>query len=1473
MRVEEENLPQVEIVQPERESILLSDAVAEIEQEVDADEVALQDGGDARDDVTIATRDALVRIPLDGGEVRLTRVAAPGTPAVPVVVNGCAFGAWSAETSSAVRYCNDEGVLQEVPGPGADARLTYRVNHGYVVLNDLGTGAVWMIENQLVPVQDWLDTSPPPNSQQEEEDSHETVEEDVPLDRDQENRPPTANDDDLGLRPGTTRILPLLDNDADPDGDLLTILPPADFSEGFGTPELVMGGRALQVVVPPDASGTGSFTYTADDGRGGTDDALVTLRVVPDGENSPPQALRDITIRVASGASVTQNVLADIRDPDGDELTLSSASVDSEGDAVRTTPDGNVTFSDAGVSNALKTVTLEVFDGYEVTPIPIQVEVVPGNQPPRAEFDFATAFVGETIVLNPLDNDSDTSGQRPRLAQAAPFGSGQTSPNYGDGTIEFTPDQPGTVYATYLIADDEGATGEGLIRVDVKSPADGAPIAMRDTAMLPPGGEVLVDVLQNDTDPRGGVLAVQQVDVPTGYGLNVAVIEHRLLRITSDRVLGEPVRVGYTVANETGSAVGEVQVIPLRADAQPQPPVAVRDTVSVRAGDYVTIPVLSNDHHPNALEFHLDETLVEGPEAGLMFATQDVLRYQAPTDPGQQLATYSVTDVNGQSGSAQVVINVTAAEGNAAPVPVDVDTRAFQRERIRIPITLIGIDPDGDSVQLLGLGSAPELGQVVEIGTDYIDYVPFGNAVGTDTFTFLVRDRPGQTATGTISVGIVPPPAINSAPVVPPVQAHHRPERTVTIDVLEYATDPDGDQLQVGGVLDGAGLPVDVAEDGQLVVQTPAESGTYGITFEVFDGNGGRAVATLALEVSPDAPLHTPVAVDDLVPVPEIIGKDRVDVDVLANDYDPDGDVGDLVLAVPEDQPNAGLTTVDGGQQLTVALTPTRQVVTYQITDGDGLTTWAFVDVPGTEDSGPALRTDLEPLKVLTNERLEIELNDLVVTVSGDPVQVTDPSKALATNSDGTPPVTGPSTLTFTSTADYVGPAGITLEVTDAADLNDPERKVSVLTIPIEVEPNGNTPPTISSTEIDVEAGVDEPQVIQLQNLADDRDPTDRTRLVFELLGQPEGFTAELVGGTELHVTAALDTQKGTQGEFQISVSDRVNEPVVGTMVANAVASSAPLPVAVDDDLGEVQQGQTASIDVLANDTNPFPGQSFEIVSAEPETGAAQVAVSGGTISVTPAGDFVGRLSILYTVQDATQDPDRQRQARVRANVIGVPAAPSAPRVEAVGNREVTLSWAAPIDNGAPLTGYTVTWAGGAQECGGTTCVIGGLTNNVEYTFTVTAANKVGPGPASAASAVARPDVKPDAPGPPTLKFGDRAIDVAWATPGNEGSPIIDYDVQISPATGGGQRSVGVVNATTWGELQNGTAYTFRVRARNSAPDPGSGPAGPPPRSLRRRRTRRRHPGRPAWTRRSAGRFRCPGRRPRTTAMPCATTC
>jgi hypothetical protein len=84
-----------------------------------------------------------------------------------------------------------------------------------------------------------------------------------------------------------------------------------------------------------------------------------------------------------------------------------------------------------------------------------------------------------------------------------------------------------------------------------------------------------------------------------------------------------------------------------------------------------------------------------------------------------------------------------------------------------------------------------------------------------------------------------------------------------------------------------------------------------------------------------------------------------------------------------------------------------------------------------------------------------------------------------------------------------------------------------------------------------------------------------------------------------------------------------------------------------------------------------------------------------------------------------------------------------------------TVNWTAPSANGSPITQYMVTWSGGSQSCSQSPCVVSGLTIGTAYTFTVTATNSVGTGPASAPSnSVIPPSPPPGGPVPAQL-LGD----------------------------------------------------------------------------------------------------------------------
>src|SRR5699024_10359720 len=140
------------------------------------------------------------------------------------------------------------------------------------------------------------------------------------------------------------------------------------------------------------------------------------------------------------------------------------------------------------------------------------------------------------------------------------------------------------------------------------------------------------------------------------------------------------------------------------------------------------------------------------------------------------------------------------------------------------------------------------------------------------------------------------------------------------------------------------------------------------------------------------------------------------------------------------------------GGQLVAPVADERQVLMYTATDTDGLTGNAFVEIPGRLDTGPVLRPDLE-LSVNSGEELVLDLADIAVAPSGEPIQLADAAATVATNSDGSSPVVDETTLRFVSAEDYVGPATLTFRATDAEDPNATGILVSTITAEIQVLP------------------------------------------------------------------------------------------------------------------------------------------------------------------------------------------------------------------------------------------------------------------------------------------------------------------------------------------------------------------------------------------------------------------------------------
>ncbi|WP_062385147.1 Ig-like domain-containing protein [Demequina iriomotensis] len=1415
------------ILDVEAGTLTLPEGAVEVD---DPETTVLQQPGPDADAVVYADSSGLVSQPLDGSPA--TRVSlgdASGVAAAPAVLGDCAYGAWGA-ANLFVRDCGDDAAdtgAVEIPGAPADSAYAFRVNRDLIRLNDLPSGTTWTAASDLEIVDNWDDFAGTEDQKEKDPDTEEIT----PLieDRDPKNTPPVANDDEFGARVGRTTILPILDNDYDRDADVLT----ASIVDTAGAKGLVIqpirDGAAVQVTVPEGASGHATFSYRVEDGRGGTDEAVVDVRLATADENSAPvqRAQKTPSFTVEVDGTFTYNVLPAWIDPEGDTIYLESATVEN-GDTVEFAGDGTVTYRATSGRTGRTSVAIEVSDGVESAPGRIDVTVVEsGTGDIVTNADQVTTHAGEAVVVRPLENDYSPSGEPLRLASldTTEAAGASVEPHYDSGYFTFEADRAGTYYVLYGAVLGQREPAQGIVRIDVLADekVTEPPIAVQDTALVPAGGSVLADVLANDSDPGGGVLVLQSVTVPDGAGISVAVLEHRILRVTNVTGITTPVTVRYRVSNGAYQSEGELVVIPVPADARSRAPLARDDDAVVRAGDVVTVDVLDNDTHPDGFAFGLDAEAPlpnlkaeNDPRKGEAFVSGDAVRFVAAAGAsGTQTVTYQVTDTNGQKATARVTLKIVAKDAeNTAPRPAAVVARTIAGTTVRIPIELDGADPDGDTVTLSGIDEAPAKGRIVEVGQSWLTYEAYPTSVGGDSFTYVVRDTRGLEGTATVRVGIAPQEEANQPPVAVADDVRIRPGGTVAVSALANDSDPDGHALSLvdGSLIASEGLEAEV--DGSRIVITAGDPGTGTVQYAIRDELGSSAFGVVRVTVDPAAPLARPIARDDRVTFEEITGVETVDVAVLANDDDPDGVLAGLAIDV---DPLAGTVNDDG----TVTVTPGEQgqVIRYTVTDPDGLSDSAFILVPGAGDGRPTLKQGAG-IEILSGDSITVRLGDLVATSNGRPAILTAAERVRASFGDGSPLVVDERTLTYTSKDGYYGPDALTFEVTDGATVDDPSGRVSRLTVPITVLPRDNVPPTLVGATLQLGQGEDAAS-LPLAPLARDANPEDADVLSFALgEGVPRGVEAAVTDGV-LTVTAP-GAVKGDVFEIPVTVTDGRSAPVGAVVTASVVASARPLAATVDDAVADAVAGKPVTVHPLDGDFNPFADKGpLTLISAAVESGdAAYPVIDGDTVTITPTADTYGTVVVKYAVQDYTEDPTRIVEGRIRVTVAARPDAPSRPRIVAVGDSEVTLEWDAPDSRGSAITGYTVYASDGSSKTADAGLLTyTGLDNATSYTFQVSAANAKGESDRSAASESATPDIVPEQPGAPTLAFGDGEVAVTWAAPGNRGSALEGYTLEVSPATVAPVQAKAGATSAVIDALENGVAYQVRLLATNEAGD------------------------------------------------------
>ncbi|GAA4623840.1 Ig-like domain-containing protein [Cellulomonas oligotrophica] len=864
--------------------------------------------------------------------------------------------------------------------------------------------------------------------------------------------------------------------------------------------------------------------------------------------------------------------------------------------------------------------------------------------PEEGQETVAPTLVDHLVVLTPAPGRPGADVAVLDGASAAGGGAltvvGVTAPAHGTATVvgdtvRYVPDPDfsGRDAFTYTVSDADGNVTSAVVRVDV---LNDAPVAVDDALDLdtdvPVGAATAVDVLANDTDPNGEVLAVRGVAVgndvvmsgslatPAGGTVTVTDGQVTYTKPPGGLPAGATDTFGYLVVDQRGRT-SEALVTVTSVDLN-QDPVAHPDTATVPAGGApVTVDVVADDTDGDGDT--LAVTGVGSPvDAGgtvrgsAAVTPEGRVRYTPPTGwDGLVTLPYTISD--GRGGTAGGVVEVTVT--NTAPTAGDDAATTAHATAVDVPVLTDDTDANGDTLTVVGVDRRAATGAVAVAtvgGVQVVRYTPATGFVGTEQVGYTVADGRGSTATATVTVTVT-----NAPPVARDDAASTRAGVPVAgVPVLANDSDPNvaaGSGGQALSVLDATadqGATVTVAPDGTLTV-APADGfvGTVQVTYRLTDGVA-VVDGTLRVEVLNNGP----VTVADLLTTPT--SSTDVPLDVLANDVDPEGDPLTLVWVtdlVDAQGAARGTARVDGGVVLVTPAAGWAGTATFTYLAGDGTDTAAGTatvvvlnDVPVVPDAVASTPTDA-PVTVPVLDAVQ----DANVAAGHQTLQVVqataDEGATVLVDDDGR--------LVVTPAPGFVGEVRVDLEVSDGQDAVPGVLRVTVLNADPQVADLSRSTGPADALDVDVLASVVDPNVAaghqQLSVVAASADHADVTV-------QPDG---------RLRVTP----HAGYAGPVavQFDVSDGV-ATVPGTLTVT-VANAGPVAV---DDVATAGPAERVELDVLANDTDANADDlSISSVDVDAALGTAEVTTDAGgrpVVAFTPAAGVVGLVELRYVVDD-----------------------------------------------------------------------------------------------------------------------------------------------------------------------------------------------------------------------------------------------
>ena len=767
------------------------------------------------------------------------------------------------------------------------------------------------------------------------------------------NDAPIANPDYVSVLEDNTIVIPVLANDNDPDGDVLTI---TTVSVSVGSVTFDNNG-ILTYIPPSNYNGEVTITYTVTDNNGGTNSTTVTVFV--NAVNDFPVAVDDTAFTPANVA-ISIPVLANDYDNDpSDSISITSASDPAHG---TTLVQGNrILYTPDSLYNGPDTFTYLITDGHGgVATATVSVSVSFVNLAPVALPDSATTNEDTPVNIFPLNNDRDPENAVLSIIGVSSVLNGDVL--FTSTVITYTPaaNFNGIETFTYTVSDPDGMVDIATIQVTVNAMND-LPVATNDilSVIVPLDTPSLVlNVLSNDYDPDDtDSISLSQVNNPTTGSIQLNA--NQTLTFTPPSVYFTGA-VTFTYSITDGVAESPLAVVTLIFSyTTNSAPTFNPDQLSANH-DGGSVNVLANDVDIDGV---IRLVSVSQPTYGIVFAdyTTGLVSY-IPNSPfvGNDSFTYTACDNQNRCGSATVYVTLT--DNNSIPVANDDVVLSDQYQAVTFAPLANDYDLDGDSLTIYSI-EQPEEGSIII------------NSDGTATFTPKIRTNTNQitvsyilsdvfknqdTATITLYFGNLPPWVEDDNYLLYLGQ-------TRVLDVLSNDYDPDGDDIFITDVSSNSQLATVTISADKLSLNITAGSdfqGRYSFTYTVSDGNGGSSSANVIVNVSPAS--GEVIAVTDKA---STFLNSAVTIPVLSNDVSIGSEFDFSSLLIIQ-EPVSGIATVSS-QPGSIVYTPLAgfigsDIFTYSICNMDGFCAGSFVTiqvsfVPASPSSFPTRSASTAP--------------------------------------------------------------------------------------------------------------------------------------------------------------------------------------------------------------------------------------------------------------------------------------------------------------------------------------------------------------------------------------------------------------------------------------------------------------------------------------------------------------------------------